>query len=96
LDIATRGGTDSSFVIISRRNEANYYAGNTNSLSEITLFDKYGTLTGSPKQFWEIPNAGNYPAMVESGSGKLFIVNTPSNGSLVSFFWSKPSGLPAA
>jgi hypothetical protein len=93
LDIATRGGTDSSFVIISRCSEANYHAGNENSFSEITLFDKHGTLTGTPEQFWEMPNAGNYPAMVESGSGELFIVNTPSNGSLVNFFWSKPQGL---
>jgi hypothetical protein len=92
LDIATRGGTDSSFVIISRCNEANYHAGNTNSFSEITLFDKDGTLTGSSEQFWEMPNAGNYPAMVESGSGELFIVNTPSNGSLVSFSGLNPKG----
>jgi hypothetical protein len=93
LDIATRGGTDSSFVIISRCSEANYHSGNTNSFTEISLFAKNGTLVGPPKEFWEMPNAANYPAMVESGTGELFVVNTPLNGSLVSFFWSKPQGL---
>jgi hypothetical protein len=42
-----------------------------------------GTVT---QIYQEMPMKNNDPAMVESGTGKLFVVTTHKNGVLVSFF----------
>jgi hypothetical protein len=44
-------------------------------------------LAGSDTQiYWEMPNDDNDPVVVENGTGKLFVVTTPDNHMLVSFF----------
>ena len=55
---------------------------------EYTLFDEMGVqLAGTVTQvYWEMPSHNNGPVMVENGNGKLFIVTTPKNDVLVSFF----------
>jgi hypothetical protein len=88
LDIATRGNTDSSFVIFHKNNSPVYHLGNSMYWYEYTLFDKMGTKpAGTNTQiYWQMPRSGSDPAMLESGNGKLFIVTTPDNNVLVSFF----------
>ena len=48
-----------------------------------------GTVTQS---YWKMPWHNNGPAMVESGTGKLFVVTTPDNTKFVSFFWFNSKG----
>ena len=95
MDIATRGNTDSSFVIFHKCDAGQYHAGSTNSWYEYTLFDKMGAKPAGTdtKPYWEMPRNDNDPAMVESGTGKLFVVTTPENWGLVSFFIFELQGL---
>jgi hypothetical protein len=88
LDIATRGNTDSSFVIFHKNNSPVYHSWNSMYWYEYTLFDKMGAKPeGTDTQiYWQMPRSGNDPAMVENGNGKLFIVTTPNNYVPVSFF----------
>jgi hypothetical protein len=81
LDIATRGNTDSEFVIFHKNNWTPYHLPSTNFWYEYTLFDKTGAQpAGSQTQnYWEMPMFNNDPAMVESGTGKLLVVTTPEN-----------------
>ena len=52
-----------------------------------------GTATQS---YWKMPWHTNNPAMVESGTGKLFVVTTPDNTKFVSFFDLTPRATLAA
>ena len=79
-----RSNTDSSFVIFSECS----HTGNGNAHTEYTNFDKAGTIIGATETGFEMPDRNNYPALADSGTGNLFVVNTPRNGQQVSHFFN--------
>jgi hypothetical protein len=79
-----RRNTDSSFVIVSECS----HIGSSNTHTEYTNFDKTGTIIGASETGFEMPDSNNYPALADSGTGNLFVVNTPRNGQQVSHFFN--------
>ena len=88
MGIAIRTNTDSSFVIVSRNYSPGYHGGNTNAFVEFSNYRKNGTeIAPFPKIDFQMPDIDNYPAYSESGTGNLFVVNTPRNDQQVSHFF---------